>query len=78
MTITLAIDELLLDRANRNADAMGTSLDQLLRDYIQRVAGRQVAGIEERKRLAEEFDRLSGLGDSGDWRFNRDELHDRT
>ena len=72
MNITLSVDEQAVERARKNADAMGTSLNQLVRDYIQKLAR-----VEDTERIIEEFEQLSGKGDSGGWRFNRDELYER-
>jgi hypothetical protein len=73
MNITLSIDEQHVDRARKNASAMGTSLNQLVRDYIKRLAR-----VDDPERSIAEFERLSGTGHSNGWRFNRDELHERS
>ena len=39
MTITLSIDDEVLQEARRRAEAMGTSLNQLVRDYLKQLAG---------------------------------------
>ncbi len=72
MNITLSVDKQAVERARKNAEALGTSLNQLVRDYIQKLAR-----AENTERIIEEFERLSGQGNSGGWRFNRDELHER-
>jgi Family of unknown function (DUF6364) len=72
MNVTLSIDEQLVARARKKADALGKSLNQLIRDYLQRVAGG-----DDPERSIEEFRRLSGRGHSRGWRFNRDEIHER-
>jgi len=76
MNVTLSIDEDDLREARRRAEAMGTSVNQLIRDYIQRLAGR---GRAEREALAAEWVRLSkeAHGNSRGWKFNREELHER-
>lgn len=69
MNITLSIDEELVSRARKKAEALGKSLNQMIRDYLQAVtAGNDCESIEE-------FKRLSGRGNSQGWRFNRDEIH---
>jgi hypothetical protein len=73
MNVTLSIDEQLVARARKKADALGKSLNQLIRDYLQKLAGG-----DDPERSIEEFNRLSGHGDSRGWRFNRDEIHDRS
>ena len=72
MNVTLSIDEQLVTRARKKAEALGKSLNQLIRDYLQ-----TVAGGDDPERSIEEFNRLSGKGHSHGWRFNRDEIHDR-
>jgi hypothetical protein len=73
MNITLSIDEEVVARARRKAEAVGKSLNQLVRDYLQTVAG----GDDPERSIAE-FRRLSGRGHSRGWRFNRDEIHERS
>lgn len=74
MTITLSIDDEVLQEARRRAEAMGTSLNQLVRDYLK-----QLAGNSDRNADATEFERLSRLspGNSDGWKFDREELHER-
>jgi hypothetical protein len=73
MNVTLSIDEQTVERARKRAEAMGKSLNQLIREYLQKMAG-----TDDPERSIEEFRRLSGTGDSGGWRFNRDEIHERS
>ena len=72
MNVTLSIDEQLVASAREKAEALGKSLNQLIRDYLQ-----TVAGGDDPERSIDEFKRLSGQGNSRGWRFNRDEIHDR-
>jgi hypothetical protein len=72
MNVTLSIDEQLVARAREKAEALGKSLNQLIRDYLQ-----TIAGGDDPERSIEEFGRLSGQGHSRGWRFNRDEIHER-
>lgn len=74
MKITISIDDEVLRVARRRAQVMGTSVNQLIREYLARFAGTGNASED-----AEEFERLSRLagGDSRGWTFNRDELHSR-
>ncbi len=72
MNVTLSIDEQLVARARRKADALGKSLNQLIRDYLQKLAGG-----DDPERSIEEFKKLSGRGHSRGWRFNRNEIHER-
>jgi hypothetical protein len=73
MNLTLSIDEQLVARARKKADSLGKSLNQLVRDYLQGLAG----GDDPERSIAE-FKHLSGQGNSRGWRFNRDEIHERS
>ncbi len=59
MNITLSIDEQLAARARKRAEALGKSLNQLIRDYLQKLAGG-----DDPEQSIEEFRRLSGKGHS--------------
>jgi len=72
MNVTLSIDERTVARARKKAEALGKSLNQLIRDYLQKLAG----GDDPEKSI-EEFKHLSGQGHSRGWRFNREEIHER-
>jgi len=72
MNVTLSLDDQLVTRARKKAEALGKSLNQLIRDYLQ-----TVVGGDNPERSIEEFKRLSGRGHSRGWRFNRDEIHSR-
>lgn len=73
MNVTLSIDEQILARARKRAEALGTTVNQLVRDYLQKLAG-----SDDPERSIKEFKRLSGRGHSRGWRFNRDEIHERS
>jgi replicative DNA helicase len=73
MNVTLSIDEQLVARARKKAEAMGKSLNQMVRDYLQKLAGG-----DDPERSIEEFKQLSGRGHSRGWRFNRNEIHERS
>jgi hypothetical protein len=72
MNLTLALDEQLVARARKKAAALGKSLNQVIRDHLERLAG-----SDDPERSIEEFRRLSGRGQSRGWRFDRDQLHER-
>jgi hypothetical protein len=72
MNVTLSLDDQLVSRARKKAQALGKSLNQMIRDYLQ-----TVAGGDDAERSIEEFKRLSGRGNSRNWRFNREEIHKR-
>ena len=73
MNVTLSIDEQTVARAREKAEALGKSLNQLIRDYLQKLAG----GDDSEKSI-EEFKSLSGQGHSHGWKFNRNEIHERS
>jgi hypothetical protein len=73
MNLTLSIDPKTVSRARKRAEALGTSLNQLIRDYLVKLAG----GDDPEKSI-EEFRRSSGQGHSRGWKFNRNEIHERS
>ena len=73
MNITLSIDEQVAARARKRAEALGKSLNQMVRDYLQKLAGG-----DDPERSIEEFRQLSGKGHSRGWRFDRNEIHERS
>ena len=72
MKVTLSIDDQLVSRARRRAEALGKSLNQLIHDYLHTM----VAGQDPECSIAE-FKQLSSQGNSRGWRFNRDEIDER-
>ena len=74
MNVTLSVDDEIVRRARRRAESLGTSVNQLVRDYLQQLAGKTDPAED-----ATEFARLSKLarGNSRGWKFNREELHER-
>lgn len=74
MNLTLAVDERVVQRARKAARAMGKSLNQLIREYLDHVTATAdpEAEIEELRTLSKQ-----GRGRSRGWRFNRDEIHER-
>jgi len=75
MNVTLSVDDEVMARARRQAEVLGTSVNQLVREYLE-----QLAGNSDPNEDAAEFERLSRLaqGDSRGWKFNREELHERS
>jgi hypothetical protein len=67
------MDEQVVERARKKAAALGKSLNQLIREYLQ-----GLAGGDDAERSIKEFNQLSGRGHARGWRFNRDEIHDRS
>ena len=73
MNLTLSVDEQVVANARKKAAAMGKSLNQLIRDYLKKLGG-----SDDPERSIAEFRRLSGRGHSRGWRFDRDEIHERS
>jgi hypothetical protein len=67
--LTLSVDEQAAARAREAAQKMGISLNQFIRDQIDRLAG-----ADQRAREAEAYLASAGRGNSGGWQFNRAEL----
>ena len=74
MNITLSVDDEVIHRARQQAEVLGTSVNQLVRDYLE-----QLAGKRDPADRAAEFERLSRIapGNSRGWKFNREEIHER-
>jgi hypothetical protein len=73
MTLNVSIDEQVVQRAQEVAESRGMSLDQLIRLYLEDLAMKS----SPEEDMAE-IRRLSGQGNSRGWRFNRDEVHERS
>ena len=74
MNVTLSIDERLVERARRVAGAMGKSLNQLVREYLEALTTR--GGPED---FASELRELSARagGRSRGRKFTREDAHER-
>jgi hypothetical protein len=76
MNITLSADEKLIEKARSVAAARGTTLNEMIRDYMRQVTGETMT----RQEAADEFVRLAlsnpGRAPEG-WKFNREEAHER-
>jgi hypothetical protein len=71
MNITLSVDEQIAERAREKLRALGKSLNQEIRDHL-----RHIAGDDDLERDLEEFVRLSGLGSSEGWKWNREDAYE--
>lgn len=71
MNLTFWIDDRVVALARKKAQALGKSLDELIRDYLRTFAD------DDPERSIAEFKRLSGRGNSSGCRFDRDEIHNR-
>ena len=72
MNITLSVDEKTVVEARKVAASMGKSLNQIIREDLERLTHKQS------RECLEEFKVLTAQGNSKGWKFNRDELHERT
>ena len=74
MNLTVSVDDEVVQQARRRAEAMGKSVNQLVREYLE-----QLAGKCDREALVAELRELTrkSAGDSRGWKFNREELHER-
>ena len=75
MNLTLSVDDRLLKEAREVARSMGKSVNQLVREYLEQLTARDEAerDLEELRRLS-----LESGGRSKGWKFDRDEIHERT
>jgi hypothetical protein len=75
MNLTLSIDGRLLKEAREVARSMGTSVNQLVREYLEQLTSKDEAerDIEELRRLS-----LQSRGRSRGWKFDREEIHRRS
>ena len=74
MNITLSVDEQVALRAREAAKKMGKSLNQVVRDYLEQLAGNARRGqqwTQFEERCLQSDARLDG------WQFNRDEANTR-
>jgi chromosome condensin MukBEF ATPase and DNA-binding subunit MukB len=77
MNITLAVDERTVERAREIARQQGTSLNALIREYIELLAN-QATGDEllnEFQQMWADIDKGPG-GSSRGYKFNREELYE--
>ena len=74
MNLTLSVDERLIEEARKLAAAMGKSVNQLVRDYLEQITSKATLeeDIAELRRLSHE-----SRGNSRGWKFDRDEIHAR-
>jgi len=75
MNITLSADQQLIDEARRYAKKQNTSLNNLIRGYLQAIGSEKdrASKADEFAKLAKQF---SGKSPEG-FRFNRESIYDR-
>jgi hypothetical protein len=74
MNLTISVNDEVVQKARKRAEQLGTSVNQLVREYLEELAGKS-----DPERDATEFVRLSRIsqGDSKGWKFDREEAHER-
>lgn len=74
MNITLSVDEQVAQRARDVARSMGKSLNQVVRDYLE-----QLAGGTRREQLWEQFEArcTQSTAKLDGWKFDRNEANER-
>ncbi len=74
MNITLSVDEQVAQRARDAAQKMGKSLNQVVRDYLE-----QLAGGSRREQHWDQFEArcMTSQAKLEGWRFNRDKANER-
>ncbi len=72
MNITFAVDKRIAEKARATAQAMGKSLNQAMRDYLE-----QLAGQDQLEAELEQFERsaLASPGRLRGWKFDREEAN---
>lgn len=75
MNVTLSIDDRIVERARERAAALGKSLNQAVRDYLAQLGGE--GDVEDSIREMRELSAKGG-GNRRGWKFDREELHERT
>jgi molybdenum-dependent DNA-binding transcriptional regulator ModE len=74
--LTITVDESTVEKARRRASEEGTSVDALLREYLEEYAGVRRERLEAGRKLLE-LARNSGAGSGGEGLPKREELYDR-
>lgn len=74
MNITLSIDENVAENARKAAGAMGKSLNQAVRDYLEQLAGAPQLAADLQ---AFEASAHATPGRLNGWKFDRDEANRR-
>lgn len=73
--LTLALDEATLRAARRIAADRSTSLNGMIRDFLDQLVKRESQAVKARERIVELC--LKSTAERGTGRWTRDELHER-
>ena len=74
--ITLAIEDEILDKARIVAAQKRTTVNAMVRNFLSEVAGRDEKQAEARKELLRLMETSQGRM-APDWKFDREETHER-
>jgi predicted outer membrane protein len=72
--ITLSVDDQIVESARAAALATGKSLNQLVREFLERLAGDHQRA-EQFKEIEDRI--MAANGSLNGWKFNREEIYDR-
>jgi len=70
--ITIHVDGRVLARAKKKAEAANKTLKQAISEFLKKL------GDDDPERDMKEFRSLSDRGNSRGWRFNRNEIYERS
>ncbi len=73
--VTLALDEAILREARRIAAERSTSVNALVREFLERLTERESHARKARRRIAELC--KDSKAEVGERRWSRDDLHER-
>ena len=74
--ITLAVDEAVLDKVRKIAVDRKTTVNGMVRDFLERIARQKDEAAQARQELLKLCE--ASTWDPGpDWKWNREELYDR-
>lgn len=80
MTITLDLDDKIVERARMLAKYRGTTLEAMLDEYIKNYAGEPKMTPEEAKEMVKRLEEMwaTSHGNSHGEKWTREEIHDRS
>ena len=70
--LTLSLDERLLERTREKLRVAGKTVNEEIRDHFRRIAGDD----EQLEADIAFLRQTAGCGNSGGWKFNRDEIYE--
>ena len=73
--VTLALNETTIREARRIAAERSTSLNAMIREYLEELTRRESRGVQARRRIAELC--RESRAEAGPHAWSRDDLHER-